>query len=111
MYGKNNSSPKKRAVADGLKVGKSFELLGWELAVATATAEVYGIDCLAAGEEVDHNLVAKNLQITPESFERVKVGIMSNHNNSLRSIRDELADFSYNQIRFVLACLIQEVEL
>lgn len=86
-------------------------MLGRELAVAKATAEVYGIDCLAAGEEVDHKLMAKYLQIAPESFERVKVGIMSDRNNSLRSIRDELQDFSYNQIRFVLACLIQELEL
>lgn len=74
-------------------------------------AEVYGIDFLTAGEEVDHKLMAKYLQITPESFERVKVGIMSNRNNSLRSIWDELQDFSYNQIRFVLACLIQELEV
>ena len=50
-------------------------------------------------ESADHSRV----------FERVKVGIMSNH-NSLRSIRDELPDFSYNQIRFVLACLIQELD-
>lgn len=39
------------------------------------------------------------------------VNILSNEDNKLRTIRDALnEEFSYNQIRFVLACLIQELE-
>ena len=57
MYGKNTPSMKKRLVVDGLKKGKSFEKLAAELGVAKATAEVYGIDCLAAGQEIDHEML------------------------------------------------------
>lgn len=41
-------SLKKHRVAQGLKIGKNFHQLAEELKIAQATAEVYGIDCLAA---------------------------------------------------------------
>ena len=111
MYGKNTFSVKKRFVVDGLKTGKNFDKLATELRIAKATAEVYGIDGLAAGEHLDHEVIAKYLNITTESFERIKREIMSNKDRKLRTIRDNLGEFSYNQIRFVLACLIQDMDL
>ena len=86
--------------------------LASELGIAVATAEVYAIDCLAAGRTLDHELLASYLGISTDSFQRIKVAILSNEDNKLRTIRDALAEeFSYNQIRFVLACLIHELEL
>ena len=112
MYGKNAPSLKKRLIVDGLKTGKNFDELAAELSIAKATAEVYGIDGLAAGEEIDHEIPARFLQISVESFNRIKTEISSNDDRKLRTIRDNLdEEFSYNQIRFVLACLIQELEL
>lgn len=112
MYGKNTPSTKKSLVVDGLKNGKKFEELAAELGVATATAEVYGIDGLAAGQEIDHEMLSKYLQISVESFQLIKTEILSNEDPKLRTIRDNLEEqFSYNQIRFVLACLIQELDL
>ena len=112
MYGRNMPSAKKYRVAQGLKTGKNFQELAEELNIAQATAEVYGIDCLAAGQDVDHQLIAKYLNIGQESFERIKGEIMSIIDKKLRTVRDNLREeFSYNQIRFVLACQIRELEL
>ena len=112
MYGKNMPSPKKHRVAQGLNIGKNFQELAEELKIAQATAEVYGIDCLAAGQDVDHQTIAKYLDIGQESFERIKSEIMSSNDKKLRTVRDNLREeFSYNQIRFVLACQIRDLEL
>lgn len=87
-------------------------MLARELGVAKATAEVYGIDCLAAGQDIDHEMMAKQLQITAETFRHIKSGILSNEDSKLRTIRDNLGEeFSYNQIRYVVACLIQELDI
>ena len=112
MYSKNTFSVKKRFVVDGLKTGKNFDKSATELRIAKATAEVYGIDGLAAGEHLDQEVIAKYLNITTECFERIKREIMSNKDRKLRTIRDNFTgEFSYNQIRFVLACLIQDMDL
>ena len=82
------------------------------MGIAEPTAEVYGIDCLAAGAKLDHKLLASYLGLTPHAFQLIKGVIQSNEDNKLRTIRDELhTDFSYNQIRFVLACVIHSLEL
>ena len=46
MYGKNNPSPKKRLIIEGLKMGKNFSDLAADLSITKATAEVYRIDGL-----------------------------------------------------------------
>ena len=102
MYGQNKPSPKKHLVTHGLKMGKN---------VAQATAEVHGIDCLAAGLDMDHQTMEKYLATSVESFERIKGEVMSSNDRRLRTVRDNLEEFSYNQIRFVLACQIQDLDL
>lgn len=93
-------------------MGKSLTQLSSELGIAVATAEVYAIDCLAAGRKLDHEQLASYVGISTDSFQRIKIAILSNEDNKLRTIRDALTEeFSYNQIRFVLACLICELEL
>jgi len=94
------------------QAGKNFATLSSELNVAEATAEVYGIDCLAAGAELDHEYVAKCLKVSKESFGVIKGEIMANEDKKLRTVWDNLGQlYSYNQIRFVLACLIHDYEL
>lgn len=112
LYGKNQPSDKKVYVCNELKAGKDFQQLSKELAIAKATAEVYGIDSLAAGMDVDHQMVATYIRVTPEDFQRIKSTILLNEDKKLRTIRDSLnEEFEYNQICFVLACLIQELEM
>ena len=112
LYGKNQPSNKKVHVGNGLRTGKDFQQLSKELAITKATAEVYGIDCLAAGMEMDHEMIARYLHVTPEDFQRIKATILSNVDKKLCTIRDSLnEEFEYNQIRFVLACLIRELEI
>ncbi|KAJ7380598.1 hypothetical protein OS493_009065 [Desmophyllum pertusum] len=112
MYGKNGPSHKKRLVGDGLKQGKDFIQLAGELNVNTATAEVYGIDCLAAGQDLNHQSMAEHLGVTDESFDMIRREIITIEDKKLRTVRDNLDDsYTYNQIRFVLACLIHELEL
>lgn len=66
---------------------------------------------MAAGQSLDHEKMAEHLKISTESFLRIKSEILSNEDRKLRTIRDNLEECSYNQIRFVLACLIQELEM
>ena len=96
----------------GLKQGKNFAAVATDLNVAQATAEVYGIDCLAAGADLNHETMATFLNVTEESFEIIKREILSNEDKKLRTIRDNLGEvYSYNQIRFVLACVIHNLEM
>lgn len=97
---------------NGLKLGKNFSTLATELNVVQATAEVYGIDCLAAGSDVNHESVAEYLNVNKRSFEIIKTEIMANEDKKLRTVWDNLGQaYSYNQIRFVLACLIHDHDL
>lgn len=112
MYGKNNPSPKKRLIIEGLKLGKNFSDLAADLSITKATAEVYGIDGLAAGQQIDHEKLARLLDVSMDCFKRIRNEIFVCEGRKLRTIRDNLSqEFSYNQIRFVLACLIHELEL
>ena len=90
--------------------GKDFKAVVGMLHVAEATAQIYAIDSFAAGAPIDHVRLA-NLQVTEENFEAIRNCIEKNKDHKLRSIRDELVVFSYNQIRFVLACMIRDLTL
>lgn len=112
MYGKNGPSPKKRLIIQGLALGEDFARLADELSIAKATAEVYGVDCLAAGQDVSHNSIAEYIDVTKESFAIIKSEIIAAQDKKLRTVHDKLGEvYTYNQIRFVLACLIQDLEL
>ena len=76
------------------------------VSVFGSPAQIYAIDSLAAGAPIDHVRLANLLQVTEENFEAIRNCIEKNKDHKLRSIRDELVVFSYNQIRFVLACMI-----
>ena len=108
----NGLSPKKVRVIQGLKLGKNFQDLSEELQIAKPTAEVYAIDCLAAGRDVDHQKIAEHMQISGESFQIIRNEILQSDDKKLRTVRNNLNEaFNYNQIRFVLACMIQDLHL
>ena len=93
-------------------MGKNFSDLAADLSITKATAEVYGIDGLAAGQQIDRETLARLLNVSMDCFKRIRNEIVVCEDRKLRTIRDNLSqEFSYNQIRFVLACLIQELEL
>ena len=56
----------------GLKEGTNFPALQANLNVAQATAKVYGIDCFAAGAELDHETIAAFLDSTKDYFSIIK---------------------------------------
>ena len=89
MYGKNNPSPKKRLIIlEGLKMGKNFSDLAADLSITKATAEVYGIDGLAAGQQIDHETLARLLDVSMDCFKRIRNKIVVCEDRKLRTICD-----------------------
>ena len=76
-----------------------------------AKSVVYSINCLAAEIGMDHQTMAKYLAFSIESFERIKGEIIWRNDRRLRTMWDNMGEFSYNQIGFLLACQIQELDL
>ena len=112
MYGKNQPSNGQMQAFELLKNGRDYKEIASSLRVQQSTAEVYTIDALAAGAPLDHGRMANLLGVTRDIFERVMTVITANTDSKLRTIRDELGEsFSYNQNRFVLACMIRDLEL
>lgn len=112
MYGKNGLSHKKVLVIQGLNLEKNFQDLSEELQIAKPTVEVYAIDCLAAGRDVDHQKIAGHVETSGESFQITKNEIMQTDDNKLRTVQDNLNEtFNYSQLIFVLACMIQDLHL
>lgn len=112
MYGKNEPSDGKMRAFEQFKNGEDYKEIAASLRVREATAEVYTIGALAAGAPLDHARMANLLGITGEMFDRIRAVISSNTDSKLRTIREELNEsFSYNQIRFVLACMIRALDV
>lgn len=112
LYGKNQPSNSKMRAFEEFKAGHSYRDIAAALAVQEATVEIYTIDAFAAGAPLNHMRMANLLEIQSEDFERIKSAITANSNAKLATIRANLNEsFSYNQIRFVLACMIRELDL
>ena len=94
---------------------KSMEEIAAELKVRKPTAEVYVIDGLVAGAPVEMNYLLQELEVTTAIFVHVKRELESERELSLRAIKDNLAardlPLQYNQIRGVIACLINGHEV
>jgi len=96
----------------GLKDGKNLTRLAGELNITTATAEVCGIDCLAAGGDVNHKIVGGYLDVTKTSFGIIKREILTKQDKKVCTVGDNMGEvYNYNQLRFVLACLIHKLEM
>ena len=104
--------PQMRLVMQGLKEGTNFPALEANLNVAQATAKVYGIDCFAAGAELDHETIAASLDSTKDYFSIIKRENVSSEDRKPRTIQDNLGEvITYSQIRLVIACLIHNLEI
>lgn len=112
LCGNNPASSNKIAVVEHLRKGKDFKSIAREMQVALATAEVYAIDSFAANAPLDENMLARHLQVDGDAFEVIRTAINKNTDAKLRTVKNELKDaFSYNQIRFVIACLIRDIQI
>lgn len=112
LYGKKQPSDTKMNAYELLKSDQNYKEISARLRVQESTAEVYTIDALAAGAPLDHERMAILLGITGDTFEAIKKTISCNKDAKLRSIRNELNEsFTYNQVRFVLACMIRDINL
>lgn len=60
---------------------------------------------------MDHQTMAKYLAISVELFELIKDEIIRRNDRRLCTMWDNMGEFSYNQIGFLLACQIQELDL
>lgn len=112
MYGDNHYSNWKIQVVEELWKGKDFQMIAREMQVAVATAEVYAIDSFAAKAPIDESVLARYLQVDRELFLAIRATINKNRDGKLRPLKDELKDnFTCNQLRFVIACLIRDCEV
>lgn len=112
MYGKNQPSNAKMRAYEMLQNGSSYREIASTLRVMEATAQVYTIDAFASGAPLDHVRMARLLDVNFQHFQRIKKAISENSDSKLRTIRDNLGESaSYNQIRFVLACMIRDLDL
>ncbi|CAH3163548.1 unnamed protein product, partial [Porites lobata] len=102
LYGNNYKSNGKLRTTQEIMDDKDFKVVAGMLHVAKATAQIYTIDSFVAGAPIDHVQLANLLQVTKEKFEAIRNCSEQNKDHKLRSIRDELVVFSYNQIRLVL---------
>ena len=76
MCGKDNLSPKKCLIMEGLKMGKNFSDLVADLSITKATTEVYEIDGLAAGQQIDHETLVRLLDVSMECFKWIRNKIL-----------------------------------
>lgn len=86
-------------------------MIARQLGIAEATVEVYAIDCFAANAPLDKTILARHMEVNPESFQLIKGAIEGCKDGKLRTVKDHLDVFSYNQIRLVLACMIRDLEI
>lgn len=111
VYGKITTFPKKERAYARWRAGEKFGEIARNACVAEATAEVYVIDIIASGvgNQDLHRRLIRELKIQDEFFEQVQESL-TRSGITLREIRDT-TQLSYNQIRGVIAVLINGYEL
>ena len=102
-------SNKKLRALNAFSKGKDFGEISRDLRIQRVTAEVYTIDTFAAGKDIDMDHLSELLQITEESFSQIQQ--LLSLKDRLNEVKEALPEVSYNQIRFVLACMIRDVEM
>ena len=87
-------------------------MIARKLGIAETTVEVYAINCFATNAPLDKTMLARHMEVNPESFQLIKGTIEGCKDGKLRTVKDHLDDiFSYNQICLVLACMIRDLEI
>lgn len=107
MCGPCKASAKKIQAVNLFLSGKSFAEISSVLSVAEATAEVYTIDGYCAGAPIEFSKLIEQMNLSSADVEILCNGIKE-HGSTLRNVRNAFQDrFSYNQIRLILAAMIQ----
>lgn len=109
LYGKVKVSNQKLRAVDAFNKGMRLRDIACELFVELPTAEVYLIDSLVAGKDLDHERLGEYLHITNEHFLLLRNELLVQPRLSM--VKQSYPTFTYNQIRFVLACLIRDLEV
>ena len=74
--------------------------------------EVYAIDSFATNAPLDETIFARHLEVDNDKFQAIRGAIEENTDGKLPTVKNELKDlFTYNEMRFVIACLIQDIEI
>lgn len=89
--------------------GSNYQQIASTPRIQLTTAEVYTIDAFASGAPLDHERMAQLMGVDSDLFQRIKAVVEANADGKLRAIKDDLVDSTYNQIRFVLACMIRSL--
>lgn len=113
VYGKIVIFPKKENTFRRWQDGKTFEEIARLAGVAVATSQIYVIDMIASGSgKPHHRRLARELEIQHDSFADVHE-MLCRGSISLREIKDSCnkAKLSYNQIRAIIALLMNGYEL
>ena len=72
-------------------MGKNFSDLVADLSITKATTEVYEIDGLAAGQQIDHETPVRLLDVSMECFKQIRNKILVCEDRKLRKILDNLS--------------------
>ena len=75
---------------DELRKGKKFAVIALELGFAKATVEVYAINCFAANAPLEGTMLARNMEVNPESFKLLKGAIEGCKDGKLRTVKNQL---------------------
>ena len=109
LYGKVKVSNQKLRAVDAFNKGMRLRDIACELCVQLPTAKVYLIDSLVAGRDLDHERLGEYLNITNEHFLLLRDELLVKPRLSM--VKQSYPSFTYNPIRFVLACLIRDLEV
>lgn len=101
------TSHKKRLAYGLWKNGEAIPEIATQLSVAEKTVEVYIIDLLASGEGTDpeRKTMLRHMEVNSTDFHRVESHLCKS-GITLREIKDATLNLTYNQIRVVIACLL-----
>ena len=89
--------------------GMNLAEVACELRIQTASVEIYLIDALVAGKDIDYHRLGSLLNVTGYVFLLLRQILLEKR--WLKEVKRSCPGFSYNQIRFVLACLIRDYEV
>lgn len=112
VYGKISNFPKKHTAFHQWQNGDSFNQIAKKLGVAEATAEIYVIDLIASGlgGKEEHSRLLTELEVPDAAFEEVEEKLTQSR-TTLRQIFEETSHGRYNEIRAIIAIMINGFEL
>ena len=109
LYGKISVTNQKLRAVHAFDSGMDVVQIASYLGVRTPSVEVYLIDTMCAGKAVDHVRLGDLLAVNEDHFVLIQEELLQK--TRLNEVKQSCPSFSYNQIRFVLACLIRALQV